>query len=94
MVGEREKKVEVEEEEEGETDGGRRKVERRVRDRDEELNSSLSFICDSLERSKEKVKKRMSVRPVRKQENPEEEVTISNIQKKKESKQRLNYILR
>lgn len=94
MVGEREKKVEVEEEEEGEKDGGRRKVERRVRDRDEELNSSLSFICDSLERSKEKVKKRMSVRPVRKQENPEEEVTISNIQKKKESKQRLNYILR
>lgn len=57
--------------------------ERRVKDPDEELNTSLSFICESLERSKEKMKKRLSVKPQKKQENPEEEVRLKGIFRKR-----------
>ena len=65
----------------------KREVVRRVKDKDEELNTSLSFICDSLERSKDKIKKRQSLKPVKAPENPE-------LEKRKEGKQRLQFILR
>jgi hypothetical protein len=72
----------------------KREVVRRVKDKDEELNTSLSFICDSLERSKDKIKKRQSLKPVKAPENPELEVHSHFIQKRKEGKQRLQFILR